>query len=135
MLRSEEHDWLEDWIDRWGTRITQLAFQLTRDRDMAQDVAQEAFMRLYLQHRDYPDRPLTVAWLMTVTKNFVRDMGRRHIPTLSLGSHKSPYWNRLKRKPPYVWPSTRSSTTYWHEIKNVSGYSIMQITRYPKLLR
>ncbi len=76
MQRADEDDWLKEWIDRWDTRIMQLAFQLTRNRDFTQDVAQEVSLRLYLQHRKDPNKEITGAQLLYVIKNVVRNMGR-----------------------------------------------------------
>lgn len=58
---------------RFGTLFRYLD-RLTGDPDLAADVAQEAFVRLY-QRGDIPDDPQ--AWLATVATNLVRDTHRR----------------------------------------------------------
>lgn len=70
-------NWLEPWVREWGDKLTQLAYVLTHDRELAQDIVQEAFIRLYHQHQTHPEAPISVAWLYTVTRNLARDALRK----------------------------------------------------------
>lgn len=53
--------------------VVRYVHRLTGEPDTAQDVAQEAFVRLY-QRGEMPDDP--AAWIMTVATNLVRDVQR-----------------------------------------------------------
>ncbi len=77
MIESMDRDWLDTWIQEWGDKLTRFAHLHTGDRDLAQDIAQEAFLRLYRYHRDNPHESLTVGWLFTVTRNLARDALRK----------------------------------------------------------
>jgi RNA polymerase sigma factor (sigma-70 family) len=69
-------DWLAPWVEQWGDRMVQFAYTYVMDRDAAQDIAQETFLRLFLWHRRFPDRVVTPAWLYTVAANRARDVLR-----------------------------------------------------------
>jgi len=70
-------DWLAPWVEQWGDRMVQFAYTYVLDRDTAQDIAQDTFLRLFLWHRRFPDRVVTPAWLYTVAANLARDLLRR----------------------------------------------------------
>lgn len=76
MVKNMDPHWLDAWIQQWGDKMTQFAYLRTHDRELAQDIAQEAFLRLYRYQEKHPDAVLTVGWLYTVTKNLVRDAQR-----------------------------------------------------------
>jgi DNA-directed RNA polymerase specialized sigma24 family protein len=47
MVKNMDPHWLDAWIQQWGDKMTQFAYLRTHDRELAQDIAQEAFLRLY----------------------------------------------------------------------------------------
>jgi RNA polymerase sigma-70 factor (ECF subfamily) len=59
------------FFDLWYPRLVRFLHARVADVDMAEDLAQEAFVRL-LRHR--PRRPRT--WLFTVAENLARDEAR-----------------------------------------------------------
>ena len=69
-------DVLSSWMGRWGDRLVRYAHFLVDDPDAAQDIAQEAFLRLYVHLGRTGEEP-AVAWLFTVAKNLARDARRR----------------------------------------------------------
>lgn len=69
-------DVLAQWMARWGDRLVRYAHFLVADPDWAQDIAQEAFLRLYVHLGRTGEEP-QVAWLFTVAKNLAHDT-RRH---------------------------------------------------------
>lgn len=77
MLTTPSDDWLDPWIQQWGDPITRLAYLVLGDRERAQDVAQEVFLRLYEHHAAHPQRLIAVGWLYTVTRNLCRDVLRQ----------------------------------------------------------
>lgn len=66
-------EWITGWVEAWGDRMTQFAFSLVKDPMMAQDVVQEAFLRLYRWHQKHPAQDVEVGWLYTVTRNLSYD--------------------------------------------------------------
>ncbi len=77
MVHDMDPHWLDVWIYQWGDKMTQYAYLQIHDREWAQDIAQEAFFRLYRYQEEHPDAILAVGWLYTVTKNLVRDAQRK----------------------------------------------------------
>ena len=67
----------ETIVDRWRHRIVDLAHLLTGDRDAAEDIGQEVFLRLLRRPEAYdPGRPFR-AWIHAVARNLCHDRWRR----------------------------------------------------------
>lgn len=66
---------LSAWMQTWADRITQFAHSYTGNWAAAEDVTQEAFLRLYEHRRS--GRPVHVGWLFTVAHNLAVDARRR----------------------------------------------------------
>lgn len=65
------------WMAEWGGRLVRYAHFLTGDPDLAQDIAQEAFLRLYVFLGSRGGREPTPGWLFTVAKHLAADAKRR----------------------------------------------------------
>ena len=61
----------------WGSRVVGYAHFLTGDASVAQDIAQEAFLRLYVFLGSHRGQAPTAGWLMTVAKHLAADESRR----------------------------------------------------------
>jgi len=64
-------------VDRWRHRIVDFAHLLTGDRDAAEDVGQEVFLRLLRRPEAYDPRRPFRAWIQTVARNLCHDRWRR----------------------------------------------------------
>lgn len=53
-----------------------LAFSYTKNREDAEDIVQEAFLKLYTSRIIFPDEKNIKAWLIRVTINLCKDMLR-----------------------------------------------------------
>lgn len=74
---------LEQWMQDYGTRIMHLAYLYLKDRQLAEDVTQEVFIRAY-QHMDgFRGDSSVYTWLYRIAVNLCRDRLR------------SPWWKRL----------------------------------------
>ena len=72
-------------VRRHQSRVYHLAFQMCRDRDLADDWAQEAFVRAFEQLRRYDATRPFAPWLVTVATNTFLNQWRRRTPaTISL---------------------------------------------------
>ena len=64
-------------VERWRDRIVDLARLLTGDRDAAEDIGQDVFLRFLRRPEAYdPSRPFG-AWICTVARNMSHDRYRR----------------------------------------------------------
>lgn len=70
MLGTEEL-FLEIY-DKYKNLILKIAFDMTKDYHLAQDICQETFLKLY-GYQGYIDVTRVKAWLMVVATNLVRD--------------------------------------------------------------
>jgi RNA polymerase sigma-70 factor (ECF subfamily) len=69
---------LRTLYDRHEAHTFNFVLRMTRDRQMAQDVLQETFTRVWLMARTYdPGRGSFKGWLFTIAANLTRDELRR----------------------------------------------------------
>ena len=71
------------WTDANQDRVWSLALHLLGDRGEAEDVAQEAFTRLWQQREDMSDERAG-PWLLRVTRNLCLDRLRQRRPQVDL---------------------------------------------------
>jgi len=68
-------------VSRYSGRITNFVFQIVRDREAAEDLAQETFVRVYLNSHRYRDVARFSTWIFTIAanlaKNELRNRNRR----------------------------------------------------------
>jgi RNA polymerase sigma factor (sigma-70 family) len=66
------------FVRRFQARVYGLALTIVRDRGIAEDVAQEAFVRAWRQAGSYDARRGRVlTWLLAITRNLAIDLTRR----------------------------------------------------------
>lgn len=70
-------NWLEAWMANYGDKLVRFGFAHSGDWQLAQDVAQETFLRLYRWHRSHPHREITPAWCYQVAYHLLVDDHRR----------------------------------------------------------
>jgi len=78
MLAEGEIDALEVLYERYSTLVFSLGLRILRDPQLAEDVVQEVFIRLWRRPASYdPTRGRFVSWLMSVSRNRALDEQRR----------------------------------------------------------
>ena len=73
-------------MTRWGTRVNSFLFKMTGQREVAVDLAQETFVKLYKARKRYRSSGTFSTYLFTIAANLARNHARwrkRH-PTVSL---------------------------------------------------
>jgi RNA polymerase sigma-70 factor, ECF subfamily len=69
---------LERLYDRYSALVFSVSLRVLRDTQLAEDVVQEVFLRLWRQPTSFdPERGRFVSWLMSVTRNRSLDEQRR----------------------------------------------------------
>nr|WP_255622779.1 RNA polymerase sigma factor [Tessaracoccus sp. OS52] len=74
------------FVRRFQARVFGLAVSITHDRALAEDIAQEAFLRAWRAASTFdPRRGSVLGWLLTITRNLGIDAlrARRSVPTES----------------------------------------------------
>jgi RNA polymerase sigma-70 factor (ECF subfamily) len=81
----------EELVLRYQGRLVRVLEHLVGSRDLAEDLAQEVFLRAYRARRQYQPGAKFATWLFTIANNVAsnarRDRSRRHEVTLA--SHDS----------------------------------------------
>ena len=77
-LADGETGSLEQLYDRYSSLVFSVSLRVLDDRQLAEDVTQEVFLRLWRQPRSYDaGRGRFLSWLMSVTRNRAIDEQRR----------------------------------------------------------
>ncbi len=65
---------LEHYIKLYRGTVFRLAYSIVRNREDADDITQDAFVRLYVSDISFGSEENTKAWLIRVTINLAKDM-------------------------------------------------------------
>ena len=76
--RKHDADALAELVDAYSPRVFGLLLRLTRDREMAEDLMQETFLRLVRTIGSYEHEGRFEAWLFRIAGNLARDHARRN---------------------------------------------------------
>lgn len=76
-VREGDRDAFADLIGRHKDAVVSYLTRLTGNRDRAEDLAQEAFLRLFRSARDYTEQGYLRAYLFRIATNLVRSEERR----------------------------------------------------------
>ncbi len=93
-LRGGDREALATLVDRYKDAIVTYLARLTGDRDRAEDLAQETFLRLFRGAARYAERGLLRAYLYRIATNLARSEARRAqrlrllAPLLLAGAHE-----------------------------------------------
>ena len=95
-VRSGDRDAFADLVDRHKDAVVNYLTRLTGNRDRAEDLAQETFLRLFRSARDYVEQGYLRAYLYRIATNLVRSEERRErrlrllMPFLPREEHAEP---------------------------------------------
>lgn len=87
MLRAKsgDRDAFGELVRRYGSKMVNLAYRITGDREMAEDIGQETFLRAYQSAWRYQTISKFSTWLHTIAINLCRnELRRRKWQTYSL---------------------------------------------------
>src|SRR6187551_3534949 len=84
-LADGELDALEDLYDRYKTMAYSIAYRITNDASLAEDVVQDAFLGVWRNAARYvEDRGSVKTWLLAIVHHRAIDAVRRRRPTTAL---------------------------------------------------
>jgi RNA polymerase sigma-70 factor (ECF subfamily) len=72
-LADGENRALDDLMARHGRAILHFLIRMLGDESVAEDLAQETFVRVYLHRRRFDPRRKPMTWLYTIAANLARD--------------------------------------------------------------
>lgn len=69
-----DKNFIGEYMKKFHGSVFRLAFSYVKNRVDAEDISQEAFLKLYLSEKAFPSDSDVKAWLMRVTINLAKDM-------------------------------------------------------------
>ena len=81
-VKADRAGAFEELYDAYASRAFAFAFRYTRDRTAAEDLAQEAFLRVYRARRSYEPRARFSTWFFRILINLCHS--RRRVPEVPL---------------------------------------------------
>ncbi|BAD39892.1 sigma-70 family RNA polymerase sigma factor [Symbiobacterium thermophilum] len=82
-LPSDRTAAIDHLMREYGTKVLHLAYSYLKDRHLAEDVAQEVFIKAYRNWENFRGESSAYTWLYRITVNLCRDKAR------------SAWWRRL----------------------------------------
>src|SRR5262245_57199583 len=97
LVRDDDQGAYGELLRRYGTRIFGHFFRLLSDRQDAEDLTQEVFLRVYRSRKRYQPRARFATWLFHITQNVGRNAirSRRRHPCIPLEILGGPEDGRL----------------------------------------
>ena len=75
-----EVDAFEEIVVRWQAPLLNLAYRFSRDRGLAEEMAQEALLKVFRSLRSWRGDAGFSTWMFSVALNHFRTTMRRHVP-------------------------------------------------------
>ena len=101
MLKFKEGDKaaFEELLDKYHKRVINFIYRMVQDRDEADDLAQEVFVRVYNSTKHYEPRAKFSTWIYRITKNLcLNELRRRKRKFISLDETISTEEGELKKE-------------------------------------
>ena len=73
-------DAFEEIVCRWQAPLLNLAYRFSRDRGLAEEMAQEAFLKIFRNLGRWRGEAKFSTWMFSVAVNHYRTTLRRHVP-------------------------------------------------------
>src|SRR5580700_8913673 len=87
-VRTDVAGAFETLLERYQNRLVGILFHLVGNREEAEDLCQEVFLRIYKARKGYRARAKFSTWLFTIANNlalnYLRSKGRS--PNVAIGS-------------------------------------------------
>jgi len=106
-LRRRDPDLLDELISHYQYRLPRYLWTLTGNREAAEDLFQETWIRVLERGHQYDPRWRFEAWLFSIARNLAIDLLRRREPE-SLDALLNPEGEHAARE----WPDVESATPF-----------------------
>lgn len=108
---------------RHQRRVLELAFRTLGDWDLAEDIAQETFLRIYRAARRYRPQAQFTTWLYRIVVNLCLDEQRKRAKAAA----------RLESAPPAEWPTSETSPTEKKELAELVKAAVQELPERQRL--
>lgn len=72
-VKSEDTSAFSVLVDRYKVRLLNLVYRMLQNKDEAEDILQETFLRVYRERRSYDPTYAFSTWIYTITLNLCRN--------------------------------------------------------------
>src|SRR5437588_12447421 len=88
LVQRDDPSAFAELVKRYWTQVFGQAYRRLRDRQEAEDLVQEVFLRLYRHRKRYQPRAKFATWLFHIAQNVFRNAvrSRRRRPTVRFGA-------------------------------------------------
>ncbi len=127
-------DALSGYVRKYHTSMFRLAYSYVRNREDAEDIVQDAFLKLYCCDIDFAEEANIKAWLIRVTINLCKDMLRSSARRL-----RNELITDIPAEPPEVSGMAEYITRLKPEYSGMiylyyyEGYSVKEIARMRRM--
>ena len=122
-------------VDRYKTRLFNYLYRLTGNRDDAEEIAQEAFVKAYIHADKYKTIAKFSTWLYTIATNLVRNRVRSRSRAPQLVSLWTRGWNDSEEERVIDIEDPRRSADEIMNDSELSGVINQAIARIPEKYR
>ena len=122
MLKFKERDKaaFEQLLDKYQKPVINFIYRMIQDRDEADDLAQEVFVRVYNSAKRYEPKAKFSTWIYRITKNLcLNELRRRKRKFISLDETISTEEGELKREIASPEATSPYQDTSKHELQKV----------------
>ncbi|AIG24633.1 RNA polymerase sigma factor SigW [Brevibacillus laterosporus] len=82
--KRDDREAFAELVEMYKDKIFQLAFRMVGNRQEAEDIAQETFLRVYANLHSYDENYRFSTWIYRIATNLCIDRGRKKKPQFSL---------------------------------------------------
>lgn len=77
-IQKDEFDAFDELVNRYKTRLVNVIYRMLNDRNEAEDLVQETFLRVWTHRQDYDFSYCLSTWIYTIALNLAKNELRKH---------------------------------------------------------
>jgi RNA polymerase sigma-70 factor, ECF subfamily len=77
-IQKDEFEAFDELVNRYKTRLVNVIYRMLNDRNEAEDLVQETFLRVWTHRQDYDFSYCLSTWIYTIALNLAKNELRKH---------------------------------------------------------
>ncbi|GAB4313760.1 MAG: sigma-70 family RNA polymerase sigma factor [Candidatus Zixiibacteriota bacterium] len=77
-IQKDDFDAFDELVNRYKTRLVNVIYRMLNDRNEAEDLVQETFLRVWTHRQDYDFSYCLSTWIYTIALNLAKNELRKH---------------------------------------------------------
>lgn len=123
-LKNGDISGLEALVRQYQVLATRTAFLITRDRPLAEDIVQNAFIKVYERIYQFDSQRTFGPWFVQIVANDAVKAVSRRTPTLSLSNSQGQEWEELtadsRLEPTELLEQAETRQAVWSALEKLS---------------